>query len=103
MTAMALHRCLGCNTRVPRARLCVRCGAPQPPRVLRHVLLGTGLGAVVIAIGMAFHSLEAAVPEYRPPRPSDGQWAREEEFGPDDVRPNVPSIFSSLYEPDAGL
>jgi len=100
---MALHRCLGCNTRVPRARICVRCGAPQPPRIVRALLLGTALGAVVIAIGMAFHSLEANVPEYQLPPPSGGEWAGEEEFGPEDISPNVPSLFSSLSEADAGL
>ena len=58
---------------------------------------------MALVIGLAFYSLEMNVPEYEAPPPSGGEWAGEEDFGPQDIRPNVPSLFTSLTEADAGI
>jgi hypothetical protein len=67
------------------------------------VLAGLSLSAAVIITAIAFHSLEGGAPEMRPPPPSEGAWADEEEFGPGDIRPNVPSVFTAIANADGGI
>jgi hypothetical protein len=81
----------------------LRCGAPQPPRVVRGVFAGLAFCVAVIVTVIAFRSLEGGAPEYRVPSPSAGSWQGEEEFGAQDVRDHGPSLFTAILDPDAGI
>jgi hypothetical protein len=84
---------------VRRARFCWRCGARQPLRVLRALLASVGASTVVAIFVIAFASLGRSVPEYKPPLPTKGKWASEQEFGPLDMEPGAPSLFAPAAKP----
>jgi hypothetical protein len=53
---------------------------------MRGLLAALSAGALVAVTVVAFRSLDRATPEFKPPEPSSGKWASEQEFGPaDDV------------------
>lgn len=90
---MSRHRCQDCGARVRRAIFCSRCGARQPRRVLRALVAGVGASALAAAFVVAFGSLGRSEPEFNL-TPSGGQWAGEEDIGPLDLPPELPSPFA---------
>jgi hypothetical protein len=96
---MSLFRCRQCHTKVRRGRFCARCGASQPPRVLRALLAVVGAAALVLAGAAAFARIDGGAPEFTPPQPSNGKWAAESEFLPvapdDEDWYNVPLLSTS--------
>ena len=79
---MGTHKCRNCDTIVRRGRLCSRCGAPQPLRVVRGVVAALITGLSVTTAVLAVRSLGGSAHELRL-RPSDGTWAGEEWYAPD--------------------
>ena len=96
------YKCQICDAVGRRGSFCSRCGARQPPRVLRGILSVFGTTAVVAVLATAFHSLGESTPEARPPAPSGGTWASEADIGPLDLVPGAPSPFAPTSNPDPG-
>jgi hypothetical protein len=42
---------------------------------------------------VGYRSIQGSASEFKPPAPSKGVWDHEDDFGPDDERPNEPTIF----------
>ena len=88
------YKCKSCEAVVRRGSFCSRCGARQPPRVLRGILAAIGTTAVVVGFAAAFHSLGPSTPHTasRALRGNlgerGGDWAL-------DVVPDAPSPFSA--------
>jgi hypothetical protein len=93
---MSLFRCRQCDTSVRRGRFCSRCGARQPPRVLRALLALVVGGAMTMAVATAFARIEGSAPEFKPPKPSNGKWPSEEEFLPDGDDSMMTPVFSGF-------
>jgi hypothetical protein len=96
------YKCRVCDAVGRRGSFCSRCGARQRPRFLRGIVSVIGTTALVAVLAAAFHSLGASVPEARPPAPSGGTWASEEDIGILDLVPGVPSLFAAPLAPASG-
>ena len=78
----------------------MRCGAPQPRRVLRGAMIAIGFG-VFAALVIAFTSIEGGAAQ-REVQSSNGSWQTEEE-DQSDYRPNLPSEISVMLTRDAAV
>jgi hypothetical protein len=58
--------------------------------------------AVVAVFATAFQWLGGSTPEFKPPPPSGGAWAGEEDIGPLDLVPGAPSLFAPSAASDPG-
>jgi hypothetical protein len=90
---MGGHRCRNCDTVVKVGRFCSRCGSPQPRHLVRPFLTIAGLTLIGTLLVSSFLRLEGGGMPTKPPSPSNGDWAGENEFSSEDVRPNEPTIF----------
>jgi hypothetical protein len=68
--------------------------------MMRALVAGIGAGTVVAMFAIALASLGKSRPEFKPPRPSGGNWASEAEIGPLDLVPDAPSPFAPISTAD---
>jgi len=108
LRTMSTYRCPHCQAVVQRAHICTRCGAPQPMRHLRSLVIVIASALAIAAFSFATITLQNAGMHHRVDHDHTiGDWSGYEgdETGPPaNVHPNVQSIFTTiLSNPDAGI
>ena len=105
---MSTYRCPNCQAVVQRAHICTRCGAPQATRFFRGFTVGIACALAIALFGIATVTLQTTGVHRRIDHEHTvGNWTDYEgdDTGPPTPtgRPNLPSIFTTLSAPDAGI